>query len=151
MTGRLILLCGIAGAGKTTLAKHREAHGAVRLCPDEWLTALGFDIYDKDARAAIERLQWELAQSLLLHGLTVVDECGVWRRSERDLRRAWARAHHVAIELRFLDAPVEELTARVAHRNRPLPEDAPRINPALVAFWNTRIERPDADELALFD
>jgi predicted kinase len=150
-SGRLILLCGLAGAGKTTLAKQLEAEGAVRLCPDEWLMALGFDIYDPDARQAVERLQWELAQALVLRGLTVVDECGVWQRWERDLRRSWAREHDVAVELRFLDAPVEVLTARVAARNQNLPAGAPRIDPALVAFWDERIQRPDADELALFD
>lgn len=150
--GRLILLCGLAGAGKTTMAKVLEAEeGAVRMCPDEWLVALGSDIYDRDARIAVEALPWELAQALTLRGLTVVDECGVGQRAERDLRRRWAREHGVAVEPRFLDAPVEVLTARVAERNRTLPEGAPRIDPALVALWNDQIERPDAGELALFD
>lgn len=151
MSGRLILLCGLAGAGKTTLAKRLEAQGAMRMCPDEWLVALGFDIYDRDARLAVEALQWELTQKLVLRGLTVVDECGVWQRWERDARRTWARDHGVPVELRFLYAPVDVLTSRVADRNRSLPEGAPRIAPALIAFWDTRIERPDADELALFD
>ncbi len=81
----------------------------------------------------------------------MVDECGVWQRWERDLRRTWARQHGVSVELCFLDAPVEVLAARVAERNRSLPEGAPRIDPALVAHWAERIERPDAAELALFD
>jgi predicted kinase len=151
MGGRLILVCGLAGAGKTTLAKQLEADGAVRMCPDEWLMALGFDIYDPDARTRVEALQWELTQQLVQRGLTVVDECGVWQRWERDLRREWAREHGVPVELRFLDAPVEVLTARVEERNRTLPEGAPRIDPALVAFWHERIQRPDPEELALFD
>jgi glutaminase len=151
VSGRLILLCGLAGAGKTTLAKRLEAAGAVRMCPDEWLLALGFDIYDADARVAVEALQWELTQALVLRGQTVVDECGVWQRWERDLRRGWAREQGVPVELRFLDAPVEVLADRVAERNRTLPDGEPRIDPALVALWNARIERPDADELALFD
>lgn len=151
VSGRLILLCGLAGAGKTTLAKRFEADGAVRMCPDEWLTSLGFDIYDKDARVAVEALQWELSQALVLRGLTVVDECGVWQRWERDVRRTWARERGVPVELRFLDAPVEVLTARVTERNLALPPGAPRVDPALVAFWHDRIERPDSDELALFD
>jgi predicted kinase len=145
------VLCGLAGSGKTTLAKELEAEGAVRLCPDEWLMALGFDIYDATARERVEALQWELAQELVLQGVTVVDECGVWQRWERDLRREWARAHGVPVELRFLDAPVDVLTARVAERNRTAPEGAPRIDPNLVALWDERIQRPDADELALFD
>src|SRR5207253_10514851 len=111
----------------------------------------GFDIDGKDAGVAVEALRWELAQALVLKGLTVVDECGVWQRWERDLRREWARAHGVPVELRFLDAPVDVLTARVAERNRTQPEGAPRIDPALVAFWDDKIQRPDADELALFD
>ena len=151
MSGRLIVVCGLAGAGKTTLAKQFEAGGAVRMCPDEWLLALGFDLYDKDARVAVEELQWDLTRTLLSRGLTVVDECGVWQRWERDLRRTWARANGIPVELQFLDAPIEVLMARVAERNRGLPEGAPRVEPGLVALWDERIERPDAEELALFD
>ena len=109
------------------------------MCPDEWLVALGFDIYDKDARVAVEGLQWELSQTLVLRGLTVVDECGVWQRWERDLRRTWAREHGVAVELRFLDAPVEVLTARVAERNRTLPEGRAAHRPGARRL----LERPD--------
>ena len=151
MTGRLILLCGVAGAGKTTLAKQLEAKGAVRMCPDEWLVALGFDVYDRDGRIVVETLQWTLSQQLLRRGMTVVDESGVWQRRERDLRRTWARDQGVAVELRFLDAPVAVLTARVEARNRSLPDGAPHIDPRLVAYWATRIERPDAEELSLYD
>ena len=151
VTGRLILLCGIAGSGKTTAAKQLEERGAVRMCPDEWLVSLGFDIYDKDARASVEALQWQLTQTLLGRGLTVVDESGVWLREERNRRRLWARGDGHRVELHFLDAPVAVLTERVVERNRSLPDGAPRIEPGLVAFWNDRIERPDAEELALFD
>jgi predicted kinase len=151
VSGRLILVAGPAGAGKTTVAKQLEADGAVRLCPDEWLAALGFHIYDRDRRIAVERLQWELTQRLLIRGLTVVDESGMWERAKRDERRCWAREHGVAVELRFLDAPVDELMARITERNRHLPDGAPRVEPWLAAFWNDRIERPDAEELAFFD
>ena len=67
--GRLILLCGLAGSGKTTLAKQLEADGAVRMCPDEWLLALGFDLYDRDARIAVGELQWELTRALVTRAM----------------------------------------------------------------------------------
>lgn len=151
MNGRLIVLCGLVGAGKSTLARELEAAGAVRLSPDDWMMALGFDIYDKDARERVEALQWDLAKRLVLQGATVIDECGVWQRSERDLRREWAREHGVAVELRFFDAPIEVLKARVAERNRTAPKGAPRIDPGLLELWDDRIQRPSEDELALFD
>ena len=59
--------------------------------PDEWLVALGFDIYDKDAVSVPRASSGSWPRALVLRGLTVVNECGVWQRWERDLRRTWAR------------------------------------------------------------
>ena len=40
-TGRLIIVCGLPGSGKTTLAKALESSlVAVRFSPDEWMDAL---------------------------------------------------------------------------------------------------------------
>ena len=48
-SGRLVLICGLPGAGKTTLAKRLEHElRAVRLCPDEWKHDLGIDYYDEE-------------------------------------------------------------------------------------------------------
>ena len=47
--------------------------------------------------------------------------------------------------------PIEVLMARVTERNRTLADGAPRIDPALIPFFDYRIQRPDAEELALFD
>ncbi len=66
MSGRFVLLYGNADAGKTTLAKRLEADGAVRLYSEEWLVTLGFDIYGKDARVAVEMLTARVADDLAL-------------------------------------------------------------------------------------
>jgi len=60
-----------------------------------------------------------------------------------------ARARH-RVELQFLDAPGEGVTpvSRSATRSS---EGATSPDPAVRRLWNDRIERPDADELALFD
>jgi predicted kinase len=39
--GRLIIVCGLPGSGKTTFAKALEIrHSAIRFSPDEWMNAL---------------------------------------------------------------------------------------------------------------
>ena len=42
-------MCGLPGAGKTTLAKQIEAEtGAIRLCPDEWIEKILIDPADRE-------------------------------------------------------------------------------------------------------
>jgi hypothetical protein len=66
---KLIIVCGLPGAGKTTHAKRlEETLGAVRFCPDEWMAALALDLYDEARRAKIESLQWKLSRDLLVRG-----------------------------------------------------------------------------------
>lgn len=149
---RLVLLCGLPGSGKTTLASSiaRELP-AVQLIPDRWLADLGFDGWDTAARERVEALQWSLAQDLLRLGLSVTMESGFWSRAERDVFRERARELGAAVELRFLDVPVEELNRRLEARNTALDHGTYRVTPAQLAEMVPFFEAPDADELALFD
>jgi len=55
--GRLIIVCGLPGAGETTYAKALERRlPFVRLCPDEWMDTLSIDLYDETSRGRIEAL-----------------------------------------------------------------------------------------------
>ena len=115
---RLVLLCGLPASGKTTLARRlAEAYGAVRLNPDEWESALDVDPFDEGFQTRLEGQFWVLTQRLLTLGTSVVLEWGFWARSERDEKREAARSLGVAVELRFLDAPYEELVRRVVARH----------------------------------
>jgi predicted kinase len=105
---RLIIVCGLPGSGKTTLAKDLESKlHAVRFSPDEWMEALSLNLWEEKHRSKIETLQWRLAQELLALGLIVIIEWGTWGRTERDTLRLGARAlgaavelHHVCLRLR---------------------------------------------------
>lgn len=77
MHSRLVVVCGLPGSGKTTLAKKIEKElSAIRFCPDEWMHALSIDVYDNDWHGKIESLQWHLTQDLLRRAHTVIIEWG---------------------------------------------------------------------------
>ena len=111
------------------------------------MTEMEIDLWDEKARARIERLQWKLAQEHLALGHHVVLEWGTWARSERDELRETARALGVAVELHFLDAPVEVLLGRIQQRKR----ESPPITLDDLKKWSAMFERPSAEEMALFD
>ena len=144
----MIIVCGLPGSGKTTLAKALERKfRAVRLAPDEWMDALSIGIYDEERRGKIEALQWKFGQELLAVGLTVIIEWGTWGRSERDTLRLGARALGAAVELHYLFAPVDVLFDRIQRRgmeNPPIERDA-------VSRWLEMFQAPTPEEMALFD
>ncbi|MFC1414334.1 AAA family ATPase [Streptacidiphilus sp. N1-12] len=147
---RLVLVCGLPGAGKTTLARRlAQELSAVRLCPDEWMVDLGFDRFDGDARDRVEARLWIHAQELLTRGAVVIMENGFWDRAERDEMRLLARSLGAAVELRYLDVPSSELHRRVGLRNKE--PGAAVISPELLAECEAAIEVPGAAELELFD
>ena len=117
-SARLVVVCGLPGSGKTTLGRRLEVeHGAIRLCPEEWMAALDVDVFDARTRTLVEQLQWQLAQRLLQLGQLVVIEWGTWERAERDALRKAARALGAAVELRFLDQPDDVLWDRIQARD----------------------------------
>lgn len=119
----------------------------VRLCADEWMEAIGINLWDSEARQRIEMLQWNIAQQILSLGCSVVIEWGTWARSERDVLRTGARNLEAAVELHFLDAPVDVLFDRIRERNA----ETPPITFDDIQKWADMFERPSSEEMALFD
>ncbi|GAA0991846.1 AAA family ATPase [Acrocarpospora macrocephala] len=150
--GRLILLCGLPGSGKTTLARRlaRELP-AIRLCPDEWLSGLGVDPYAEEARDRLEGLLRQHAYELLRLGQDVILEFGFWARAERDELRLAARALGAAVELRYLDVPLDVLWRRLESRNSAGAQEVALISKDAIERWAKVFQAPDQDELALFD
>jgi len=145
---RLIIVCGLPGSGKTTLAKCLEERlRAVRFAPDEWMDALSINLYDEESRARIEALQWNLSQELLKLGLTIIIEWGTWGKSERDTLREGARKLGAAVELHYLSAPTEVLFERVQRRGM----ENPPIKREDILRWAETIDVPTKEEMELFD
>ncbi|MGH7621326.1 MAG: AAA family ATPase [Gemmatimonadaceae bacterium] len=149
---RLILVCGLPGSGKTTLAKQvASERRAVRLCPDEWKHDLGIDYYDEVMRVRLEERLRRLGFELLGIGQSVILEFGFWAREERDELRLGARALDVAVELHYLAAPVDELWRRLKIRNEEARPGTAPIKREDLETWAQQFEAPDAAEFALFD
>ena len=145
---RLIIVCGLPGSGKTTLAKALESRlRAVRFSPDEWMEALSLNLYDEGSRGKIEALQWKLSQELLAFGLLVIIEWGTWGRSERETLRLGARALGAAVELHYLSVPEDDLFNRIQRRRM----ENPPIKRETLARWFELFQVPTPEEMALFD
>jgi predicted kinase len=139
---RLILLCGLPGAGKTTRARQLTATThAILLSPDEWLDALGLSIFDLKARDRLEATLWNHAQTLLRYGQDVILDNGFWSRTERDTFRDTARALGATVHLHYLHAPLDTLK----DRRRDL------LTGEQLDEYAALFEPPDAAELATYD
>jgi predicted kinase len=123
----------------------------VRFGADEWMVALGVDLFDQPFRSRLEGRFRDLTASLLGLGTSVVLEFGVWSRTERDELLALARGVGVAVELRFLDAPLDELWRRVEARNRTDSWPERPITRAEMESWSEQFEAPTAEELSHYD
>ena len=76
-------------------------------------------------------------------GLNVVMDFGFWSREERDRFRQGAASVGARFELRFLDAPLDELWARVQGRKA----ESPQIQRSDLERWWQAFERPSPEEL----
>jgi uncharacterized glyoxalase superfamily protein PhnB/predicted kinase len=126
-TGRVHLLIGPVGAGKSTFAQRLARERAALHCPlDDWMATLfrpdrpetGLHAwYRERAQRCIDQI-WKLTQQLTARGGDVVLEIGLLQRAERE--RFYERVAEAGLPLTIyvIDAARDVRRARVEERNR---------------------------------
>jgi predicted kinase len=120
---RVVLMCGVAGAGKTTYAKRLESSGYVRLSIDEEIWArfgrFGID-YDpvlySDHLVTTEAVLRERLVDLVRAGQNVVVDFSFWERKRRDEYKQLIVDAGGSWELVYLKVSRSELRRRLAAR-----------------------------------
>jgi len=144
----MLLMVGLAGAGKTTRAKELAAvHRALRLTPDEWMIPLFGQPLADGKRFVLEGRLISVALQTLRLGLSVVLDYGLWGRDERSALRWLARSVGAACLVIYLPVDKDVQLARIAHRQATTPEQTFPMSEADVDQWLEQFEAPDAAEL----
>ncbi|MEU2127475.1 ATP-binding protein [Streptomyces sp. NPDC018352] len=151
-----VLLIGITGSGKTTLAKALAERGFTRLSVDEEVHRLhgryGIDYpehtYFERERPAVETIRQQLAAELTA-GHDVVLDHGLWTRADRTAWQATARQAGGPPVLVYLPADRDELLTRLNERNQREDANALTVTPEALDDFFARFEPPACDENAV--
>lgn len=148
---RIVMLCGLTGSGKTTLAHTLEKEqSAICFSVDRWMIELyGHHMSREDFDKKIEnikRLIWEVVEQLVSIGVTVILDYGFWRANERIETARMARSIGGRPIIYFLNVPSATLRERLAIRNKNLPPGTFRITPTMLDEFIKKFEPPLASE-----
>jgi predicted kinase len=121
--GTLVMLCGMAGSGKTTAATFLEARGFVRLSIDEeiWhrFGRFGIDypaeIYPSLQQRVASDL-WSRLPALLEKAVPIVIDNSFWNRETRDRYKRLAESYARRWILLYLKTSPTVLRERLYHR-----------------------------------
>ena len=147
----VVMLCGMTGSGKTTLARSLERDlPALRLSVDPWMIALFGEHMQRevfDVRAAkLMEIAWDVALRTTSLGVHVVLDWGFWRRAERVEAAERVRTAGATPLLVFLDVPLAALERRLVERNAAPSPERFTITSEMLAEFAPRFEPPTDEE-----
>ncbi|MFC7464324.1 AAA family ATPase [Brachybacterium sp. GCM10030252] len=143
---------GLAGSGKTTLARHLEdTLPAVRFTLDEWMLrlypslALDDPAYGESAAEA-RKLIWSVAEQVLRADIQVVLDWNAWSVSHRSWALERAVPERAEVVLHRLTTSLEESTRRAQQRRVDGASFVHLIDRAGNEHLASPLEEPSTDE-----
>jgi predicted kinase len=123
--GKVILICGKIGSGKTTYAyKLAKQLNAVIITQDELMYGLfGTELYYSDQEQYYKYATWveeyvkRKAGEIANAGAIVICENGFWPRAERDELRKYYTDIGVSCEFHYMDISEEQRLKNIKKRN----------------------------------
>ncbi|MGF0117591.1 AAA family ATPase [Promicromonospora sp. Marseille-Q5078] len=144
----LVLMCGPAGAGKSTRARRYAAAGFAVASVDEvaWEAghAAAHPLPDDVAGRVADALRARV-EELLDEGRDVVVDSSFWLRASRDEYRALGAAHGAETLVVYVETPRGVALARVAARGAAHAHDVV-LAPDVAAAYHDGFEPPTPDE-----
>ncbi|MFF6995641.1 AAA family ATPase [Streptomyces sp. NPDC008313] len=148
-----VLLAGLTGSGKTTVAQALAGRGYLRLSVDEEVHRLhgryGVDYpehtYFEREQPVVEATRDRFIKEIEAGNDVVLDH-GLWRRAERDAWRQDAREAGGLPVVVYLSADRDELLRRLAKRNVREDANALTVTPEALNDFFARFDPPSDDE-----
>lgn len=149
----IVMMCGVAGSGKTTFAQKLEKEGFARLSIDEdiWSTHGRFGVdypkenYESYQKESEKKLRMELVNLIQARYHVVVD-FSFWQRQRRNEYKQLIERHGGVWELIYLKVPPDELRQRLLIRSERFDANAAfPITEDILAQYLTGFETPSGE------
>jgi aminoglycoside phosphotransferase family enzyme/predicted kinase len=135
--GKLILMSGLSGSGKSTVGKKlaQELNG-IQIRSDavrKHLAGIGLQergnesIYSQEMTTRTYQRLLELGKTLVCRGFTVILDAKYDRRCWREQAIALAKSENIPLEIVYCSAPMEVLCDRLQQRNRDVSDATPEL------------------------
>jgi len=152
LSADVVMMCGVSGAGKTTVARRLERQGYVRLSADH----IVYDRYGLDYQLMSAELQHRIYMEamdsitdsltrLIEAGRRVVIDASMCKRARRRAVASICRAHGAGCLTVYLTADVDTLRQRLRQRLGSGPDDLKVTRQQLDSFL-ANFEQPGEDE-----